>query len=102
MVSATRKLVKTLFSKEEGLALTRLCGQCLTDARRSREQHYHPFPFALDYIIKSLLVRHLALGKGKNELFIVLRKDEALEGALIVLDVFHGVNRKGEPFLILQ
>ena len=33
------------------------------------------WPFALDYIIKSLLVRRLALGKGKNELFVVLWRD---------------------------
>ena len=33
------------------------------------------WPFALNYIIKSLLVRRLALGKGKNELFVVLWRD---------------------------
>ena len=33
------------------------------------------WPFALDYIIKSFFVRRLALGKGKNEFFVVLWRD---------------------------
>ena len=40
-------------------------------------------------VIVGLQDAHLALGKGENKLFVVLRKDEAVGCALIVFDVFH-------------
>ena len=43
---------------------------------------------------RSRPVLHLALGECENQFFVVLRKDEALEGSVIPPDVRYRTNRK--------
>ena len=81
-------------------ALTRLRCQRFTHTRWTTEEHNRSLAFALDHIIKSFLVRHLALSKSKDKLLMVGREDEAFESVIIILDVLHKTNRESEPFLI--
>lgn len=62
----------------------------------SNRNHQQSNTFTLDHIIEAVLVLHLALGECENQLFMILRENEALECTIVPLDVFYGTNQKGD------
>lgn len=62
----------------------------------SSMNHWQSNTFPLNHIIETVLVLHLALSEGENQLLVVLRKDEALECTVVPLDLLYGANRKSD------
>lgn len=103
MLSATRSPLRQSGVVERRIrGLTRFCGQCLADTRRAGKQHDHAFALALDHIVKGLFVSNLTLGESKNELFVIVWENEAVECTFVVLDVFHRADGESEPFFVAQ
>lgn len=50
--------------------------------------------FALDHVVKVILVLHLTLGERKNKLFMVVWKNQTLKSALVPLNILDGANQK--------
>lgn len=48
--------------------------------------------FALDNIVKRILVRHLTLSQSENQLFMVTRQNKIFEGAIIPTDLPNGAD----------
>lgn len=67
---------------------------------KSNRNHWQSNTFTLDHIIEAVLVLHLTLGECENQLFMILRENEALECTIVPLDVFDRTNRKGDLIVV--
>ena len=63
--------------------------EIVTDERGKGFQRY---TFALDDIVKGILVRNLALCQGKDQFLVVTRQHQAFKGAVVPFDLPNGAD----------
>ena len=76
--------------------------QRLAHPRRAREEHDHPPALALDHVVERVLVLDLALHKREDQLLLLVRQHQRLEGVVAELDRVDLVHEEDEPLLVPQ